>query len=66
MEDRKVMTAIMTDASSGIGNAIAQRLAKDGYVFFGTSRTPTAVRSELFRVDRHLFDGTTQEEACDA
>ena len=34
------MTAFVTGASTGIGRAIAERLAKDGLTVFGTARAP--------------------------
>ena len=49
-------TAIVTGASSGIGRAISDRLTKDGYVVFGTSRTDPA----LHRLD------VTDPQSCDA
>ena len=48
--------AIATGAFSGIGRAIADRLTRDGYVVFGTSRTDTA----LHRLD------VTDLQSCDA
>lgn len=50
MTDRP--TAIVTGASSGIGRAIATRLAKEGYTVFGTSRTEGALH-RLDITDRH-------------
>lgn len=54
MTDRP--TAIVTGASSGIGRAIAARLAREGYMVFGTSRTDSA----LYRLD------ITDPRSCDA
>lgn len=49
-------TAIVTGASSGIGCAIANRLTRDGYLVFGTSRTDPA----LHRLD------VSDPQSCDA
>jgi NAD(P)-dependent dehydrogenase (short-subunit alcohol dehydrogenase family) len=52
MDHRKV--AIVTGASSGIGNAIASSLERNGYRVFGTSRT---------NADFHLLD-VREDDSC--
>jgi NAD(P)-dependent dehydrogenase (short-subunit alcohol dehydrogenase family) len=55
--------ALVTGASSGIGQATAERLAKAGYKVYGTSRrvAPTSQRSfEMLPLD------VTKEESVDA
>jgi NAD(P)-dependent dehydrogenase (short-subunit alcohol dehydrogenase family) len=42
--------ALVTGASSGIGLATAERLAKAGYTVYGTSRRSAASRPRSFRM----------------
>jgi NAD(P)-dependent dehydrogenase (short-subunit alcohol dehydrogenase family) len=46
--ERKI--ALVTGASSGIGQAVAERLAKAGYTVYGTSRRETSVGSRSFHM----------------
>ena len=46
MTTQSQKTAIVTGASSGIGRASAEALAKAGYTVFGTSRRTTADASK--------------------
>ncbi|MFP3740414.1 SDR family NAD(P)-dependent oxidoreductase, partial [Burkholderia sp. SIMBA_019] len=64
MTDKKHLgIALVTGASSGIGQAAAQRLSEAGYKVFGTSRRPGPT-------GRHPFDmltlDVTSDESVDA
>ena len=55
MADKRRVVVLVTGASSGIGNSCATALAKNGYVVYGTSRTPEArprKADELFELIR--------------
>jgi NAD(P)-dependent dehydrogenase (short-subunit alcohol dehydrogenase family) len=41
MAEKKIV--LITGVSSGIGQAIAQLLARQGFTVFGTSRNPSSV-----------------------
>ena len=43
MDERKIV--LITGVSSGIGQAIAQLLAQQGFIVFGTSRNPSSVET---------------------
>ncbi len=42
MADKRRVVVLVVGASSGIGNSCATALAKNGYIVYGTSRTPDA------------------------
>jgi NAD(P)-dependent dehydrogenase (short-subunit alcohol dehydrogenase family) len=59
----KVKTALVTGASSGIGEATAQRLAMAGYKVYGTSRRGARVAQRSFEM---LRLDVTSDESVDA
>jgi len=64
MTDKKpVGVALVTGASSGIGQAAAQRLSEAGYKVFGTSRRPVPAGQHSF--DMLTLD-VTSDESVDA
>jgi short-subunit dehydrogenase len=63
MRDNNMGVALVTGASSGIGEATAERLAKAGYKVFGTSRRAAQVGQRLFEM---LTLDVTSDESVDA
>ena len=59
----KSKVALVTGASSGIGEATAERLAKAGYNVFGTSRRPGPAGQRSFEM---LTLDVTSDESVDA
>src|ERR1044071_2384365 len=55
--------ALVTGASSGIGEATAQRLVTAGYTVYGTSRRPAAAGRRLFEI---LSLDVTSDESVEA
>jgi NAD(P)-dependent dehydrogenase (short-subunit alcohol dehydrogenase family) len=63
MKSQQSKIALVTGASSGIGQATAQRLAKAGYKVYGTSRRPSDASARTFEM---LPLDVTSDESVDA
>jgi NAD(P)-dependent dehydrogenase (short-subunit alcohol dehydrogenase family) len=64
VERRNLGVALVTGASSGIGQATAQRLADAGYTVFGTSRRAALIGSRSFEM--LTLDVTSDESVATA
>jgi len=63
MNKMKPQVALVTGASSGIGEATAARLARAGYKVYGTSRRGAQVRNQAFEM---LALDVTRDESVEA
>jgi len=63
MKSQQSKIALVTGASSGIGQATAQRLAKAGYKVYGTSRRPSDASARTFEM---LPLDVTSDESVDS
>lgn len=57
------MTILVTGASSGLGQAIARQLSRDGHRVFGTSRQPHADESGIEMLKMDLSDNDSIQRA---
>ncbi len=62
MDDNNKQIAFVTGASSGIGKAIAQIMAKDGYIVFGTSRSANYEKVKTDDVSYTMLPMTLEDE----